>query len=136
LKEAEGPTVERSFLEKVAARRPIALVTGRPRSDALEFCDRFGITDVFGAIVTREDAPMKPDPAPVTLALERLGAGTAWMLGATVADLAAARAAGVLPSGVISPPAAPDRAREQLSAAAVVLDTTARLIEVLDAQEV
>lgn len=136
LKEAEGPTVERSFLEKVAARRPIALVTGRPRSDALEFCDRFGITDVFGAIVTREDAPMKPDPAPVTLALERLGAGTAWMLGDTVDDLAAARAAGVLPIGVISPHADPDRAREQLSAAAVVLDTTARLIEVLDAQEV
>ncbi len=41
-----------------------------------------------------EDATPKPDPAPVRLALERLGVATAWMLGDTPDDLAAARGAG------------------------------------------
>lgn len=136
LKATETPTVPTGLLEKVASRFPIAIVTGRPRDDAMEFLDRFGLTDLFGAIVTREDAPMKPDPAPVRLALQRLGVTRAWMLGDTVDDLAAARAAGVLPIGVIAPNADPDRARSDLSAAAVVLDTTARIIEVLDAQNV
>ncbi len=44
--------------------------------------------------------PSKPDPAPVRLALERLGAATAWMVGDTPDDMRAARSAGVLPIGL------------------------------------
>jgi phosphoglycolate phosphatase-like HAD superfamily hydrolase len=47
-----------------------------------------------------EDAASKPDPAPVRLALDRLGVSTAWMVGDTPDDLDAARRAGVLPIGV------------------------------------
>lgn len=81
-------------------RLPFAVVTGRPRAQAEAFLERFAIRDLFDVVVAREDAPLKPDPAPVQLALQRLGVRSAWMLGDTVDDLVAARRAGVLPIGV------------------------------------
>ena len=41
-----------------------------------------------------EDAPPKPDPQPVRLALARLGVERAWLVGDTPDDMRAARAAG------------------------------------------
>ena len=80
-----------------------------------------------------EDAPSKPDPAPVRLALERLGARHAWMVGDTPDDLRAARAAGVLPVGVPAPGDDRESARAVLlsAGAAFVLDTPEDLEEVL-----
>jgi phosphoglycolate phosphatase-like HAD superfamily hydrolase len=57
----------------------------------------------FGGRVAADDAPLKPDPAPVRAALRALGVERAWMLGDTPDDARAARAAGVLPVGVIPP---------------------------------
>ena len=76
---------------------------------------------------------MKPDPAPVREALERLGVGRAWMAGDTPDDLAAARGAGVVPIGVVAPGDDPVIAGQALAGAAVVLDSTLDLLEVLDA---
>jgi histidinol-phosphate aminotransferase len=90
-------------LRRMAANRPLGIVTGRPRADARRFLDRHGISDCFAALVTMEDGPAKPDPAPVLLALEKLATGRAWMIGDTPDDVASARAAGVLPIGVVAP---------------------------------
>jgi phosphoglycolate phosphatase len=53
----------------------------------------------FGAVVGAGDAAAdKPDPAPIHLALDRLGAvagRSVWYLGDTALDMQAARAAGV-----------------------------------------
>jgi histidinol-phosphate aminotransferase len=95
--------IEPDLLKKWASRRPLAVVTGRPRRDAERFLSQHGVADCFAAVVTMEDAPLKPDPAPVRLALERLGSSHAWMLGDTPDDLWAARAAGVLPIGCRAP---------------------------------
>jgi phosphoglycolate phosphatase-like HAD superfamily hydrolase len=78
----------------------LAVVTGRPRSDARRFLDEQGIADLFSTMVCMEDGPSKPDPAPVRLALKRLGANTAWMVGDTPDDMRAARNADVVPIGV------------------------------------
>ncbi len=78
-------------------------MTGRPRVDADRFLERTGIAGCFRTVVTMEDAPIKPDPTPVRLALERLGVATAWMVGDTPDDTRAARGAGVLPMGVVAP---------------------------------
>lgn len=86
-----------------AARRPLGIVTGRPRRDLERFLDHFGVRDVFTAVVCMEDAPLKPDPAPVRLLMERMGVSRAWLLGDTPDDIRAARAAGVLPLGVLAP---------------------------------
>jgi phosphoglycolate phosphatase-like HAD superfamily hydrolase len=75
----------------------MGIVTGRPRADSRRFLETAGVSDLFRVVVTREDAPLKPDPAPVRLALERLGVRRAWLVGDTPDDLRAARAAGVVP---------------------------------------
>ena len=95
------PDVE--LLRRLAKRMPLAVVTGRPRADARRFLGRMGIDVLISALVVMEDAPPKPDPAPLVLALQRLGIQRAWMVGDTPDDIAAALAAGVMPLGVIPP---------------------------------
>jgi histidinol-phosphate aminotransferase len=95
--------VEPERLAAWARRWPLAIVTGRPRGDALRFLETQGIAGSIAALVTREEAPLKPDPGPVRLALERLGVEAAWMVGDTPDDVRAARAAGVVPVGVRPP---------------------------------
>ena len=109
-------------------RIPLGIVTARPRQDAIEALERFGVAAHFSTVVAREDAPAKPDPAPVRMALERLGVSRAWMVGDTVDDLNAARSAGVAPIGVV--PAGGDSS--PLSAAARVLESVDEIEEVLD----
>jgi len=100
LRERERLLVEAEPLRRLAARTKAAIVTGRPRAEVSWFLERFGLREAFRVVVAQEDAPAKPDPAGVRLALERLGAATAWMIGDTVDDLRAARAAGVVSIGV------------------------------------
>ena len=90
-------------MERLAARLPLGIVTGRPRAEAQWFLERTGIAHLFGTVVAMEDAPAKPDPAPVRLALERLGVRRAWMVGDTPDDMHAAAQAGVLPFAVAAP---------------------------------
>ena len=91
------------LLERLAARRPLAIVTGRPRAEAEWFLERAGVARLFATVVAMEDAPSKPNPAPVRLALERLGVRRAWMIGDTPDDMHAAAQAGVLPLAVAAP---------------------------------
>jgi len=114
------------LLRRLAARMPLAAVTGRPRRDLERFLDLVGLDDLFSATVTMEDAPAKPDPAPVRLALQRLGLSRAWMVGDTPDDARAARAAGVLPLGF-----GPVQGQVQAGAARV-LDSLEQLESLLD----
>jgi phosphoglycolate phosphatase-like HAD superfamily hydrolase len=111
----------------------VAVVTGRPRSDAERFLADHGLTDTVATVVCMEDAPAKPDPAPVRLALDRLGVRTAWMVGDTVDDLRSARAARVLPIGVPAPGDDPAAAAATLrsAGAARILGSVTDLLEVL-----
>jgi len=103
LRERERLIVPRAVLERLSKRLPLAVVTGRPRDEARWFLERVEISDLFGAVVCMEDATRKPDPAPVRLALERLGVRRAWMVGNTPDDIHAAAGAGVLSLGVVAP---------------------------------
>jgi HAD superfamily hydrolase (TIGR01548 family) len=122
LKLAERALVDPETWARWSRRWPIGVVTGRPRPDADEFLERFGLAGSISALVTREDAPLKPDPAPVTRVLDLLGVSRAWMLGDTPDDVAAARGAGVVPIGVIAPGDDPALARDRLRLAARILD--------------
>ena len=123
--------VDRDLLETVAARVPLAVVTGRPREDAERFLSEHELTELFSVVVCMEDAPPKPDPAPVRLALQQLRVERAWMFGDTADDMAAARGAGVVPIGVVAPGDDYDCVAENLLAAggAVVLRRTDDLME-------
>lgn len=131
--ENEGPLVSRAFLEGLARRLPLGIVTGRPRADALRFLEREGLLQCFAVVVAREDAPaLKPDPAPVQTALEALGVTRAWLVGDTPDDLRAARAASVLGLGVVAPGDPPEAAETlSLAGAARVLSTLADLAGLL-----
>jgi HAD superfamily hydrolase (TIGR01548 family) len=133
LQAAESLIPEAGLLERLARHIRLGLVTGRPRRDCERFLLRFGIERLFGAVVCMEDAPLKPDPAPIRLALQRLGITAAWMIGDTPDDLAAARAAGAVPIG-ISPPGDDPRASETAltqAGAARVLNCLSDLEEML-----
>jgi histidinol-phosphate aminotransferase len=114
LRQSERLLWPKVSLQRLAERYSLAIVTGRPRADAMRFLDEHGLTDVFPVVVTMEDAPAKPNPAPVLLALQRLGVREAWLLGDTVDDVRAARAAGVVPIGYIAPGEPPESATELL----------------------
>ena len=134
LRSRERPLLSPDELARIAARRPVGVVTGRPRRDAERFLAEHNLAGSVGAVVCMEDAAAKPDPAPVRLALERLGVASAWMVGDTPDDLRAARAAGVVPLGVPAPGEEPAAARRVLSAAgaARVFDTPGDLIPLLE----
>ena len=103
LREREVLIPTTSLLERLAARRPLAIVTGRPRAEVEWFLERAGVARLFATVVAMEDAQSKPNPAPVRLALERLGLRRAWMVGDTPDDMHAAAQAGVLPLAVAAP---------------------------------
>jgi HAD superfamily hydrolase (TIGR01548 family) len=121
LKHEETLLVEVGALAGWARRFKMGLVTGRPRSDALELLDRYDLRGLFPVVVTMDDGPLKPDPAPVRLALGRLGAATAWMIGDTPDDVRAARRAGIEGVGVVAPSDDPEVARAALRAAGASL---------------
>jgi len=125
--------VEPGVLRSFAERLPLAVVTGRPRIDAERFLSEHDISECFHTVIAMEDAPAKPDPAPVRLALDRLGTGHAWMVGDTPDDIRAARAAAVLPLGILAPGDDPDLARSALAdaGAARILATIDELLEIL-----
>ena len=123
-----------SLLSKLSQRLAIAIVTGRPKRDAEVFLTRFKLKELFSAVIVMEDAPLKPNPAPVKLALSQLGIERAWMIGDTVDDIRAARQSAVIPLGVIAPADPnPSLARSQLLAAGAsrVLDQLDDLLELL-----
>jgi histidinol-phosphate aminotransferase len=131
VKMRERLLVAPDVLETWASRFPLGIVTARPRRDADEFLDRFDIRRFFSAVVAREDALSKPDPAPVRVALSRLGVDRSWMFGDTVDDLAAARGAGVVPIGVI----VPGDDRSALATCARVVASVHEMEEVLNATQ-
>jgi HAD superfamily hydrolase (TIGR01548 family) len=90
-------------LEELGGRLPLGIVTGRPRRDAQRFFDHTGLDEKVEAVVVMEDAPQKPEPDPVELLAERMGVERAWMVGDTPDDARAARAAGMLPLGIVAP---------------------------------
>lgn len=133
LHEHERALVSAELLERLAARIPLAVVTGRPRDEAEWFLEREGFDGFFDVVICAEDARLKPDPAPVRLALERLGVKAAWMIGDTPDDVGAAAGAGVVPLGLLAPGSDPDRTPPALreAGAALILDDLSMIEELL-----
>lgn len=124
--QTERLLVPLALMEQLSARLPIAIVTGRPRGDAERFLGQMGLAPLVSAVVCMQDAPAKPDPAPVRLALAKLGLERAWMVGDTPDDLQAARGAGVLPIGILAPQET-DRDALLRAGAACILETLGSL---------
>ena len=83
---------------------PMALVTSKNRNGALRGLGLAGFADAFSCLVCADDVTRpKPDPEPVHLALEQLGADPAGtvFIGDSLHDMASGRAAGVRTGAVL-----------------------------------
>ena len=72
LRERERLLLDVSLLAELSAMCPLAIVTGRPRDDAEYFLHHHNIAQYFTWLTCMEDAPLKPKPDPVLLALQKL----------------------------------------------------------------
>ncbi|MDR3671552.1 MAG: HAD hydrolase-like protein [Holophaga sp.] len=77
---------------------PLMVVTNKPRAFTDLILEGLGVAPLMAAVVGGGDCPgLKPDPAPLLMALERAGceAAGSWMAGDHFTDLEAGRRAGL-----------------------------------------
>jgi phosphoglycolate phosphatase len=92
------PGVREHLAALTAQGHPLAVVTNKPRRFAVPIVQALGLARWLPVVVGGDDAAaLKPDPAPLRLALERLGAAaaTACMVGDGLPDLRAGKLLGV-----------------------------------------
>ena len=84
-------------LPSLSKRFGMAIATNRTQDAALEVLDRLGMQRFFGAVMTLADAPPKPDPRMVFLAVMAIGASiaSAVFVGDKPSDRQAGEAAGI-----------------------------------------
>lgn len=119
-------------LARWRTRRPLGVVTALPTQQARAHLERLGVSACFDVVLGSDDAGGASTP--VDAALARLGTRRAWMLAASAAGVAEARAARVVPLGVLPVGAAADDPLEDLlfhHGAARVLASSAPLEELL-----
>ncbi len=89
------------LLEALAGAR-LGVVTNKPAAFARQILDGLGLQRHFHAVVGGDEAPLKPLPDPVLLALQRLGAQAqgGLMVGDHANDVLSGRAAGLCVCGV------------------------------------
>lgn len=125
-----------AVLKSLAGGFATGIVTGRPRPETCHTLGLFEARSFFRVVVTMDDLPPgrgKPDPLGIRLALSCLGLKEGFYAGDTVDDMAAARAAGLVPIGVALPPEGKDGQEARLleaGAARVIADIN-RIGEVL-----
>lgn len=77
----------------------VAVVTNKPSVVTFPILEGLGVLELFGAVVGGGDCPaLKPDPAPLQLAAERMGKtldACDWIVGDHFTDLEAGRRAGI-----------------------------------------
>lgn len=109
-------------------RYPLAVVSARGEKDTLAFLDQFNLRGHFRAIATAHTcAHTKPFPHPVLWAAEQMGVhpSNCLMVGDTVVDIRAGKAAGAQTVGVLCGFGRENELRR--AAADLILETTAQL---------
>jgi len=120
------------MLETLHSRFPMSIVSARGQSSSLRFLDAFCLQRFFPVVATAQTcAHTKPYPDPVLWAAAQMGlpAESCLMVGDTVVDIRAGRAAGVQTVGVLC---GFGTSEELLRAGAdLILDSTTDLANVL-----
>ena len=91
------PTVRDGLDRLHGAGWRLAVVTNKPAVATRKLLAALGIADLLAVILGGGDAPLKPDPGGLLMAMERTGVPPerAWMIGDNWTDLAAGRNAGI-----------------------------------------
>lgn len=118
----------RRVLRTLAAEFELGIVTSGNRARVRRQLREFGLADYFSACVCNEDAAKKkPNPAPLQLALKRLGLAPEQCVyvGDTAEDIEMARRAGVRVIGILGP--FPTAARLRAAKPEILLDSIREL---------
>jgi phosphoglycolate phosphatase len=92
------------MLQGLSAHYPLAVVSSRDRRSTEAFLDQFGLRPLFRVVVSSPSAKrIKPHPAPILLAAERLGSAPkdCLMVGDSRVDIQAGKTAGAQTVGVL-----------------------------------
>lgn len=125
----------RELLQELDSRGyKLGLVTSRLKKTTMEGLEGHSLADYFDVIVTAEDTDKhKPDPAPVNIALEKLGSlpEESLMLGDTMFDILCARNAGVRSVLVGWAMAITEEQKNGPDAPDYIIETAAELLDLL-----
>lgn len=115
-----------ALLHQLAGRYRLGIVSTRRVDEVRVYLEQEGLADIVGVVAGSDTTPrIKPHPQPVLWAASQLAVPVtqALMVGDTVADVRAARAAGALAAGVLCGFGEP----KDLQGADLILNTTADL---------
>lgn len=125
------PHVKESLL-RLAPHYPLAVVSARDQHTTLDFLDQFELTHLFKTVVTAQTCEYtKPYPHPVEYAARQMGVSPrdCLMIGDTVVDIRAGKAAGAQTVGVLCGFGEENELRQ--AGADLILPSTAHLAEIL-----
>lgn len=120
------------LLERLQVHYPMAVVSARGRRDTLFFLEQSGLSSFFGPVATGQTCRhTKPYPDPICWAAEKMGVPAAHclMVGDTVVDIQAGRAAGAQTVGVLC--GFGEEAELRRAGADLILSSTAELQAIL-----
>lgn len=96
--------VNLDLLKRLRKKYKLAIVTGRPRNEALYTLKKYGVDNWFDEIITFDDIPadkQKPDPEGINMVLSRIKPEASLYIGDTIDDAIAATAAGITGIGCL-----------------------------------
>lgn len=124
------------LLAALEGRYTLGIVTTRARPEAHDFLERMQYQDLFAVVITRQDVfRLKPHPAPVREAVDRLGISPQHciMVGDTALDVRSARRASTYAVGVLS--GFDGRWELERAGAHLVLERAVQLLDYLPPQK-
>jgi len=96
--------LDKNILEALSQRGTLAILTGRPKKEASYILRKNNVTKYFKVIVAMEDiSRQKPNPQGLLRIMRRCPCPDACYFGDTIDDMKAARAANIIPIGVLPP---------------------------------
>lgn len=120
------------LLHSLKTRYPLAVVTARGERTTLAFLDRFGLRSCFHCIASAQTCEhTKPYPDPILWAAQQMGISpdACLMIGDTVVDIQAGKAAGAQTAGVLC--GFGERQELERAGADIILDKTSDLGRIL-----
>ncbi|MAG91928.1 histidinol-phosphate transaminase [Candidatus Woesearchaeota archaeon] len=104
LAKCEKWLLDKRILKLLSARFNLAIVTGRPRNEALYVLRKNNVKKYFSAIIAMEDCLLqKPSPSGLEIIMEKYGKNEAYYFGDAIDDIKAANFAKIKAVGVLPP---------------------------------
>lgn len=96
--------LDKRILQKLYEKYKLAILTGRPREEAIHVLKNNNALNYFGEIIAMEDVTrQKPDPEGLLKILRKYNANHAFYFGDTIDDMKAAVNANIIAVGVLPP---------------------------------